>query len=94
MNAAITEPLLALAFVGGWLPIATFAILTVVGTYLGVHHLNRAHHGLRHDDRAIDADLADFAAFRTALRPTLAPMWVDDRPSVVVHPTGSAPSQR
>ena len=37
---------------------------------------------------------AEFAAFRSALRPSLAPLRVDDRPAVVLRPTGPDPSRR
>ncbi|MCU1456259.1 MAG: hypothetical protein JWL73_351 [Actinomycetia bacterium] len=89
-----TTSYLAVTVLGGWLPIAVFTILTIAATVAGGLHLGRTHHGPRHDDRGMASDVAEFAAFRSALRPAIAPLRVDDRPSVVLHPTGPDPSQR
>jgi hypothetical protein len=88
-----TQPL-AVTLLGGWLPIAAFVVMTVGVTVAGVLHLSRVNHGPRHDDRGMASDVAEFAAFRSALRPSLAPLRADDRPAVVLRPTGPDPSRR
>ncbi len=90
----ITPFLLTVTLLGGWVPIGVFVALTVGTTVVGVHLLSRTHPSPRRDDRGVVSDLAEFAAFRSALRPAIAPSRVDDRPSVVLRPTGSDPAQR
>lgn len=87
--------LLAVTVSGGWLPVVGFLGFVVLAAIVGgLLHSGRAHHGPRHDDRGIASDLAEFAAFRSALRPARTPARVDDRPAVVLRPTGSDPSRR
>ncbi len=90
----VDPQLLAVTVLGGWLPIAVFVVMTIGATVAGGLYLGRAHRGPRHDDRGMASDVAEFAAFRTALRPSLAPLRVDDRSAVVLRPTGPEPSRR